>query len=124
VEVTEEIYDEDTGEVYEVDWYCLSCDHTIDENGFCMEADEFKACEGYPICRNCYERKYMKQDRLNGEYWCDFCKMYVYDEEEERRMDERAAKRDMERIEMIDRTQDDFDSWVDREIQKRGKGRW
>jgi hypothetical protein len=50
--------------------------------------------------------------------------MYVYDEEEERRMDERAAKRDMERIEMIDATQDDFDSWVDREIQKRGKGRW
>jgi hypothetical protein len=124
VEVTEEIYDEDTGEVYEVDWYCLSCDHTIDENGFCMEADECKACEGYPICRSCYERKYMKQDRLNGEYWCDFCKMYVYDEEEERRMYERAAKRDMERIEMIDRTQDDFDSWVDREIQKRGKGRW
>lgn len=129
VEVTEEYYDEATGKVDEIPSYCLSCDHTIDRNGFCMAFGSCLACEGYPICEGCNERENLfKQGHT---FWCDVCEMAVddagrecYDEDEERRRIEREEKREQKRREMIDRVQDEYDSWNDRSYQKRGKGRW
>ena len=128
VGVTEEIYDEDTGEVYEVDWYCLNCDHTIDQNGSCM-VDGCLACDDYPICEGCNTRGNLEDD--GGAFWCSVCQMHVdgagrelYNEEEEKRRIEREEKREQKRREMIDRVQDEYDSWDDRDYQKRRKERW